>query len=234
MIKRILIGLWALTLLPALALTGLRLMSTPTFAYLEYHRPGFVADPYGFNPDDRQFWCLRVLNCVVGDADPDSLSQAQLPPEKLAPGREPGLGHRAFCTRETRHLADVKNLLGRALQVWRVSLILFLGGLLGLRIRGGSRTVWKALRWASSFSLATLTGGLLLSALAGDLVLNQLHQHCFAGQSYLFYTSDTLLRIYPHQYWRDLLLLVVLMSLMACLALYGLSRAYLRPDSPGG
>lgn len=215
---RLLLWLWGLALLPVLLLSGLRLASTPAFSDLELRR--LPPEAYGL---DRIIWSHKVLAFVLEGAPAETLSEARFLQIELAPGREFGIGNRAFCQREIQHLVDVRSLLRPVLLVWPLLVCAWLSGALILRRQ---QRLARSLQPAAAAALALL---LMLAPLGTARLQRELHQRCFAHNSYLFYTTDTLLRLYPQQYWRDCVLFVAGFALVAATALLAGSSACLRP-----
>jgi integral membrane protein (TIGR01906 family) len=210
----------------ALLLTALRLVAAPAFSEAQLHHGGLPEDRYGMATVDRLSWSRFISAYLEGAVDEGALASAVLPPGQAVPDREPGVGCRAFTPRELRHLADVKRLLGVTTGWWMVSLLALVLALCGLRIHGGWSTVRQDLQRAASITLVVLTAGTLGAALQADRLLNLMHRAFFAGNSYLFYTSDTLVRVYPEQYWRNAVVCIWLFSLLTAAAVLGATRAH--------
>jgi integral membrane protein (TIGR01906 family) len=115
-------------------------------------------------------------------------------------------------------MVDVKNVVTGALMVWYASLLTLL--LLGL-------WAWRG-RWWLTFRQALSRGGWLTVIFVGVIVPFVLfgfgmffvffHEIFFAAGTWVFNYSDTLIRLFPERFWRDIFLAVALLSLLGGLA----------------
>jgi integral membrane protein (TIGR01906 family) len=122
-------------------------------------------------------------------------------------------------------MVDVKIALRGALTVWRLSLVALV--VLGLWAwRGG---------WLELYKLGLGRGGFLTTALLGAAIVLVLlsfgvffvafHNVFFETGTWVFEYSDTLIRLFPERFWRDIFIYVGILAGGAGLALgYGLRR----------
>jgi integral membrane protein (TIGR01906 family) len=199
------------SLLVPLALIGaaLRILLTPLFFNIEYRMPYFPADEYGFTRQDRLQWAPYAVEYLVNSADISYLGNLTFED-----------GSPLYNERELSHMADVKNVVRGALNIWYVSLTgLFL--LAFLARQGG---------WVFEYMLALRRGGTWMIGLAVSLGLiagigiavspdlfwqffTLFHSLFFEGDSWLFYYSDTLIRLFPIRFWQDAFLWAALFAL---------------------
>jgi integral membrane protein (TIGR01906 family) len=208
---------WFVTILIPLVLIGLaiRVLLTPLFYQLEYSMPYFPADQYGFTKADRLKWAPYAVNYLVNSADISYLGNLQFDD-----------GSPLYNERELRHMQDVKTVTQGALRLWYISLVLLLG--LGLWAWFGG--------WWQYFLLGLKRGGWLIVGLAGlvgaivivGIAINPnvfdeffvlFHSLFFEGNSWLFYFSDTLIRLFPIRFWQDAFLWAAVIALGGGLAL---------------
>ena len=208
---------WLVTILIPLVLIGLaiRVLLTPLFYQFEYNMPYFPADEYGFTKADRLKWAPYAVNYLINSADVSYLGDLQFDD-----------GSPLYNERELRHMQDVKNVTSGALQLWYISLVLLLG--LGLWAWFGG--------WWQYFLLGLQRGGWLMVGLAvliGAIVIAGIainpnvfdeffvlfHSLFFEGNSWLFYFSDTLIRLFPIRFWQDAFLWAAVIALGGGLAL---------------
>ncbi|MBC8099829.1 MAG: DUF1461 domain-containing protein, partial [Armatimonadetes bacterium] len=133
--------IWGLALLiPVLLVLGsVRLVMTPQFLQLEYQRPGFPEDSYGFTTADRLYYAPFAIAYLLNDAP-----LAYLGDLTFADGAQ------LYQASELQHMADVKT-------VTRTAFAVLLWGSLGA-------VLVIALLWTrdrSALALALLRGGLL-------------------------------------------------------------------------
>jgi len=178
-----------------LLMLGVRILLTPAFPEVEYRMPGFPDDAYGFTQEQRLKYAKNAIdylnnNDVLIFGDPNYEDTFPL-----------------YNQRETNHMKDVKNLVqfGLRLWVWATGLLAALG-------------VWaKFGQWRQAYLLGAKRGGwltLILTGLLGILAsinfwtfFEQFHHLFFTGDSWIFYYSDTLIRLFPMRLWQDAFLM---------------------------
>jgi integral membrane protein (TIGR01906 family) len=189
---------WIVTVLVpmALMLSSIRLIINQTYLQVEYHMPNFPADPYGLTLQDRLKWAPYAVDYLVNDAGINYLGDLKFPD-----------GTPMYNERELSHMVDVKKLVQLSFKVWDVSLGLLVG--LGLAAWGAK---WS-LEYRRGLSYGGwLTVGILVLILAGvfinfDELFTEFHRLFFTGNSWLFYFSDTLIRLFPMRFWQDAFIL---------------------------
>jgi integral membrane protein (TIGR01906 family) len=202
---------YLISLLVPLALLGaaLRLLLSPVYFNIEYNMPYFPADSYGFTKADRLRWAKPSVEYLVNSADISYLADLQF-----------DNGMPIYNGRELNHMADVKNVVQGALRAWYVSL----AGLIGIALLAWRQTwMGEYLRALSrgGWWMIYFAGGLGLIAGAGILInpdifwgfFTLFHQIFFTGNSWLFYYSDTLIRLFPIRFWQDAFLLAAVLAL---------------------
>ena len=183
---------WLITLLLPVALTflGLRLLLTHVFLNIEYHLPGFPPDIYGFTLADRLHWGGIAVDYLQPFSSVTTLANLTFPD-----------GSSLFNDRELSHMQDVRKVTQAAMIAgyadWLVVLVL------GLWAKWGG--------WWAAFLAGIRRGGWLtvgLTALIGILAsvnfwefFTIFHSLFFSGNSWLFLTSDTLIRLFPLPFW---------------------------------
>lgn len=196
---------WIITLITPLVIifTLTRLLLTPVFPEIEYRMPGFPADPYGFTQQERLTWSKLSIEYLLNNQDVTFFDAYKLTD-----------GSPVYNDRELSHMNDVKRLVVAGRATWMGLLSLFLAlGLLhytkdqldafkqGLR-RGGYLTIG-------------LIGLILLSTfLDFDQLFTQFHKIFFVGDTWLFYYSDTFIRLFPIRFWMDSFIYIGILSLV--------------------
>ncbi|MRR29585.1 TIGR01906 family membrane protein [bacterium] len=175
-----------------LILTSARIIFNSFYLDYEYNLPNFPADPYGFTREDRLHWGKLSLAYLFNNQGPEFLSSENLPD-----------GTPLYSEREMSHMIDVKNVIQKALIVWYViSGVLLLAGIFTWRSQ------WKKEYWRAASRGGWLTILLILAVLLGvainfDAFFAAFHHLFFTGNSWLFYASDTLIRLFPIKLWSD-------------------------------
>ena len=191
---------WLTTLLTPIVLLGLglRILLTPLFYNVEYRMPYFPPDPYGFTTQDRLHWAAYAVNYLVNSADISYLGDLTFPD-----------GKPLYNERELSHMHDVKGVTQGALKTWYVAVVLLIG--LGIWARYG--------KWWQAYLQGLRRGGWLMIGLTVVIGLfasigfwqffTLFHELFFQGNSWLFEYSDTLIRLFPLQFWEDAFLWII-------------------------
>ncbi|KAA0284696.1 MAG: TIGR01906 family membrane protein [Chloroflexi bacterium] len=188
---------------------ALRVMLTPLYYTVEYNMPYFPKDEYGFTKEDRLKWAKPSVEYLVNDADISYLAELKFDD-----------GMPIYDYRELSHMEDVKSVVQGALKTWYVSLgILLIFLFLFWRINALSE-YFNALRrggqWMIGFAaiLALIAGaGILLNPDIFWAFFAWFHSLFFEGDSWLFYYSDTLIRLFPIRFWQDAVICMAVIAL---------------------
>jgi integral membrane protein (TIGR01906 family) len=201
---------WLVTLLApvALTLTAVRLLLTPLYVQNEYKMPGFPNDYYGFTTEQRLYYADNARQYLINSADISFLGDLRLEN-----------GQPVYNARELSHMVDVKNTVKTALNVWYVSLILLAALGLWAWLGGWRKEYKRALGRGGWLTVILLGAILLLVMLSFGLVFVAFHNVFFAAGTWTFEFSDTLIRLFPERFWRDIFLLVGGLTLVSGLAL---------------
>ncbi len=194
--------LLTLALPPLLALTSVRLVMSELFVQIEYHRPGFPADRYGFSRDDRLHYAPFAVRYLHNDAGISYLADLTFPD-----------GSPLFNERELQHMADVKTVTRAAFQVHTALLVASgVSALLLARHRATRRALWRALGDGGLLTIALILVLAALVVASWDLFFDGFHTLFFEGDTWVFRTSDTLIRLFPEQFWFDAALTVAFLT----------------------
>ena len=185
---------WLTTLLTPIFLLGLglRILLTPLFYNVEYRMPYFPPDSYGFTREDRLHWAPYAVDYLLNNADISYLGDLTFED-----------GTPLFNERELSHMHDVKGVTKGALRVWYITVVLLVG--LGIWARYGKW--WQAYRQGLRRGGWLMIGLVIAIGLFGAIAFWQLftlfHALFFQGDSWQFLFSDTLIRLFPIQFWQD-------------------------------
>ncbi|PYI68533.1 TIGR01906 family membrane protein [Arthrobacter livingstonensis] len=174
-----------------LLVLAIRLVTTNAFLWVEYHRPGFPADSFGFSTDDRLTYGSYTVDYLLNFAGPRYLG-----------GLVNDKGVPLFLEREVAHMADVKSLIDLAFLLGLVLAIVMVIGIIYL----SRRSVGGVRRGLFAGSIATLVLIIALGVLAlmgWETFFTDFHKVFFANGTWTFYTDDTLIRLFPSQFWSD-------------------------------
>ena len=176
---------------------SIRILLTPAFVQFEYNQPGFPVDKYGFNTADRLHWANSSIDYLLNNSDISFLGY-----QKLADGKP------LFNDRELQHMLDVKNLVQWMLRTWYF-LIIFLLALLGIFIL--THRIWNFIRileWGGWLTCGIVIAIVIYLFLNFDQLFTNFHRIFFSGDTWIFLYSDSLIRLFPIQFWQDAFLLV--------------------------
>ncbi|MCE2490753.1 MAG: DUF1461 domain-containing protein [Anaerolineae bacterium] len=188
-----------------LVLANTLIVMTPLWLAAAYNRPGFPPDSYGFSRSERIELATRVTNWLGSDEGLVALSNLRLPD-----------GQEMFNGRELRHLWDVKLLAGQAYRLAILALALFAAG---FEICRRNCALHVALQRGAQLTLILLIAIVVLAVASWDQAFTEFHRLLFASGTCYFAYSDTLIRLFPEQFWFDALLFLAGLTAAQALAL---------------
>ncbi|GAB4473756.1 MAG: TIGR01906 family membrane protein [Anaerolineae bacterium] len=174
-----------------LILINARLLMTDAFLRWQYTRPGFPPDPYGMTQAQRLEYAPPALAYLFNDEDISFLGDMTFPD-----------GSPMYNERELRHMADVK-VVTRQLSTAGYILI----GVLAVCIvalaagRSSRLPLYRSLFAAGVLTILLIAAGLIAVATSFNWLFTQFHALFFEGDSWIFLYSDTLIRLFPIQFW---------------------------------
>lgn len=207
---------WVVTVLTPLVILMLsvRILITPMFAQVEYRMPGFPDDPFGFTLEDRLVWSAPSIAYLVNNENIDFLADLVLED-----------GTPIYNDNELSHMEDVKSVVTGMRIALAVSMLVLLTIVI-IGVRKG---------WRSELLLAFRNGGwgvigliaaiLLFVLLSFDQLFTWFHELFFQQGNWQFYTSDTLIRLFPMRFWQDAFIFVGILSLIFGVLLIVFSRS---------
>ena len=199
----------AVALPVALILGNVFLVASDWFIRHEYDKASFPADthvpPGGYALPRVEREALAKLG-LASVLEPDGI-------RLLEETRFQQTGQPAFNDREIRHMRDVNVLIQKVRWVlWAAAAIVVIGAAALLLLQEGralARSLWRSS--VASLGLFLLLG--LLIAVGFNLFFTGFHRIFFEGNTWRFYYSDTLIRIYPTRFWFDVSLYLAGMTL---------------------
>lgn len=174
-----------------LLVLAVRAIASPLFLWVEYNRPGFPGDGYGFNTDDRMTYGSYAVDYLSNWSGPRYLG------DLVNRG-----GETLFKDGEVSHMADVKLVILSAFGAGALLVLLSLVAILYLRRRspGGVR---RGLFAGSIATLVIIIGLGVLAVLGWEQFFTDFHRVFFANGTWTFSLQDTLIRLFPGQFWVD-------------------------------
>ena len=174
-----------------LLVLAVRAVTSPLFLWVEYNRPGFPGDGYGFSTDDRMTYGSYAVDYLSNWSGPRYLGELV--------NRS---GDALFQEGEVSHMADVKLVILSAFAGGALLILLSIIAIIYLRRRstGGVR---RGLFAGSIVTLVIILGLGTLAALGWQQFFTEFHRIFFANGTWTFALDDTLIRLFPGQFWVD-------------------------------
>ena len=182
----------ALTVPLTVLMIAIRAVASAPFLWLEYHRPGFPEDSYGYYLVERMRLGSYGVDYINNFAPREYLA-------RVTTGADNTL---AFTQAEVNHMHDVKWVLLIATVAVAVLFLLTLFSSISLRERAPG-TIRRSL-----FSGAWITLGLIMvlgvvGVFGWEWLFTTFHQVFFPQGNWEFSVRSSLIRLYPPQFWID-------------------------------
>jgi integral membrane protein (TIGR01906 family) len=181
---------------------SVRVLTTDAYLAFEYGKSGFPPDVYGFTAQQRLAFASTNIHYV----------RAHLPDNELS--KQTLNGKPLYNEREVSHMEDVQSVFLYVLRIWQFAFILMI--LLAL-------VAWRKGNWGK-FASGIQTGGMatsaailaigLLAVFAWQTWFDFFHRFLFVPGSWLFSYTDTLIRLFPVQFWFDATLTLSVLSFL--------------------
>jgi integral membrane protein (TIGR01906 family) len=201
--KRILGYLLAASTPVVISVLAILVLLSPVFMELEYRRPGFPEDEYGFSREERLYYGNLTRRYLISSMTLDDLRSLEF-----------AEGGPIYIERELSHLKDVKVVLGGVLRVFFGSLIVFAVSAITAITRDWREGFFDSLKWGGRITAGLLVLILLLTVVSFQALFTNFHRIFFEGDSWLFFYSDTLIRLFPIRFWQDIFLVFGVLTLL--------------------
>ncbi len=211
----------ALTFPILLIALGVRLVATPLFLWIEYHRPGFPADYWGMSTEQRMTYGSYGLDYIMNFAPPRYLG-----------GLVDDDGAALFQGQEVSHMTDVQHVIQWGFLVAVILLVLSVLSVLYLHRRAPGAAS-GALFFGAWLTIALLVVLLVIAVLAWERFFALFHSLFFDAGTWTFRISDTLIRLYPTQFWMDAAIAVALVAVIGAFVTMLITRPRMRSASRG-
>ncbi|WP_211877628.1 TIGR01906 family membrane protein [Pseudarthrobacter albicanus] len=188
-----------------LLVLAVRAVTSPLFLWVEYNRPGFPGDGYGFSTDDRMTYGSYAVDYLSNWSGPRYLGELV--------SRS---GDKLFKDGEVSHMADVKLVILSTFGAGALLILLSLVAVIYLRRRGAGG-VRRGLFAGSIVTLVIIIGLGVLATLGWEQFFTEFHRVFFANGTWTFSLQDTLIRLFPGQFWVDAGIVIGALVLLASL-----------------
>lgn len=206
-------AVWITIAFPFVALAlAVRAVASGWFLTWTYSwRPGFPDDQYGFTDADRLHYGSYTVDYLFNLATERYLSDVVLPD-----------GTPVFTAGEISHMADVKTLIGiltLVAVIGAIGIIVF-----GLyKCRPGGSGIRGSLRVGPIVTLVLFAALTVLAVVGWDQFFTGFHTVFFAEGTWTFYMDDSLIRLFPPQFWVDAGIAIAVIVLALCVFAFCMS-----------
>ena len=188
-------------LIPILLVLGsILLLTNESYLAYEYGKANFPADRYGFSPQLRFILASTNIHYV----------RAHLPENELF--RQTLNGISVYSAPEITHMMDVRAVFQTVIQFWQSVFVLFV--ILGYLLWKHNllTTFWSGIEWGGILAAGLMLTIALLAFFAWQTSFELFHRLLFLPGSWLFSYKDTLIRLFPMQFWVDATLIISILS----------------------
>ncbi|UVJ40710.1 TIGR01906 family membrane protein [Arthrobacter sp. CJ23] len=194
-----------------LLVLAVRAVTSALFLWVEYNRPGFPGDGYGFSTEDRMTYGSYAMDYLSNWSGPRYLGDLV--------GQD---GSKLFKASEVAHMADVKLVMLSSFGAGALLILLSIIAMIYLRKRskGGIR---RGLFAGSIVTLVVIIGLGVLGVMGWQQFFTEFHRIFFANGTWTFALDDTLIRLFPGQFWMDAGIVIAALVFVAATATLVLS-----------
>ena len=186
---------------------AVQILATDQYLAFEYGKASFPPDPFGYTQQQRFILASTNIHYV----------RAHLPGDELSKQILNGLP--VYNPREVSHMADVQAVFQSVLHVWQAAFILLLILNFILWKKGERKAVASAIQSGGLLTSGIILSIALLAIFGWQFWFETFHLFFFKPGSWLFSYSDTLIRLFPVEFWFDGTLTISLLSLAGGLLL---------------
>jgi len=192
-----------------LVVMPIRGLMHPRWVLFEYARPNFPADYFGFSTQERTRLAITGIESIIGPRGIVVLQEARLED-----------GSPAFNAREVSHMLDVRVVTRNIYLAQGVLLIAATVAVIALARQHETRVAAPASLLTGAIATVVLLVALIIFVFTGfDTFFTAFHRVFFSGDTWLFNFSDTLIRLYPPQFWFDAATVIGVTSIVEAVVL---------------
>jgi len=195
-----------LTLAMPILLTvfSIRLVMSYQFFQFEYLRPDFPVDTYGFTTEDRLTYSPYAVDYLFNSEDINFLGDLRLPLDKCWQPSPDATDCPMYQDEALNHMVDVKVVTQMTFTIAGLLSLITLGILgIGYRYQHYRLPIQRGLTYGSVLTISLIITIATLALTAWDFFFDTFHEIFFEAGTWRFAFSDTLIRLYPEQFWFD-------------------------------
>lgn len=205
-----------------LGLGTIRLIIAWDYPSFEYAR--IPPDRFGFSQEERLELAHATLDYL---RRPEPAEEVIFMLEEL---RIPGTDRPLYNQREIGHMIDVKVVADGMKRIVWITGVIVVGGLLFLLLRPETRLLgWRTLMHAGLATVIALAAIALFILIGWNVFFTQFHNLLFPPGTWTFAFTDSLIRLFPEQFWFDIGVIISVGTLLEGIVLsligYFLSRS---------
>ena len=181
---------------------AVQVLATDSYLAFEYGKSSFPPDPFGYTQQQRFILASTNIHYVRDHLPSDELSKQFLN------------GVPVYNPREVSHMADVQAVFQTVLRVWQAALILLILLSFIFWKKGERKALASAIQSGGLLTSGVILSIALLAIFGWQFWFNTFHLFFFKPGSWLFSYSDTLIRLFPVEFWFDGTLTISVLSLV--------------------
>jgi integral membrane protein (TIGR01906 family) len=190
-----------------LTIAMVRLVMTPAFLSFEYNRADFPVDFYGLTTQDRLNYAPFAIDYLLNGEGIEYLGNLRFPD-----------GAPLYNESELIHMRDVKIVVQSAFLIGMTGFVI--AAVAGFVLwRQSKIDLQRGLRDGSLLTLGIIASIIVLAVTSWDYFFTQFHNLFFAQGTWVFLYSDTLIRLFPEQFWFDAALLIGSLTTISAVAI---------------
>jgi integral membrane protein (TIGR01906 family) len=167
--------------------------------YPKYEYQRIPPDQYGFTPEERLGYAQATLDYLQRSEPPEEVI------DLLEDLRLPNSDDPLYAESEIGHMLDVKDLTDAIRRLWRIAAVLVIVGLAFLLWQPALRSLgYRAIYQGGMATVIILSGIALFIGVAWSIFFQQFHELLFPPGTWTFYYTDSLIRLFPEQFWFDI------------------------------
>lgn len=207
-----------------LTIFSIRIVMSYQFLQIEYQRDGFPIDFYGFTTEDRLKYSPYAIDYLLNGEGIDFLGDLRLPLDKCWQPRFDANDCPMYEEEALGHMVDVKVVTETTFLIAFIIFIITLAMIaFAYRQPQYHYSIRRGLTYGGMLTLSLIFVIVVLAMTAWDFFFDTFHELFFEAGTWRFAYSDTLIRLFPEQFWFDASITIgVITSLGAIIILFGM------------
>ena len=206
-----------------LTVFSIRLVMSYQFFQFEYQRPNFPVDFYGFTTEDRLIYSPYAVDYLFNSEGIDFLGDLRLPLDKCWQPLPNATDCPMYKNDALGHMVDVKVVTQTTFTIATLLSLITIGILgVGYRYQHYRFSIKRGLTYGGVLTIMLILTIATLALTAWDFFFDTFHEIFFEAGTWRFAFSDTLIRLYPEQFWFDASITVGIFATIGALMILAL------------